>query len=281
MEYASILRIEELARAAMTLDHDAIRDGSHGLAALPAGIAVTDLEIYAETRRRFRGTFSTSSVASWVAYIQCLAAADPFRPGLPCFIDAEKAMAGIVFDLLSVDGKPGHCQHRAVVKLKPTALWAALMELDGREYTQRALVDLLGDWRNAWTAYSESLDPLAGIGALAALRQIDIKAQAVNGAEVGNMSESRSSFASVEATSRVALPASFYFTVRPYAELAERTVIADLHVIPHDKAPTLKLRIRGRDKVVEEIAAEFGAVVELMLRGATLDVISVIGTFSP
>lgn len=281
MELSAILRIEEWARAAMTLNHAAIRDGSESVAALPSGVDIRDLEIYAEHRRRFRGVFNTSSVASWVAYVQCLATADPFRAGVPCFIDAEKALASIALDLLTREGRPGHCQNQAIVNLKPVALYAALCELDGLALGQREMVDFLGDWRNAWIAYSDGLEVLGGMATLAALRQIDIKAHAVTGSETGNMSETRSSFASIEATSRTALPASFYFSVKPYAELTERTVIADLHIIPNDKAPTLKLRIRGRDELREAIAVEFGELVAAKLQAAKLDVLPVIGTFTP
>lgn len=281
MELSAILRIEEWARAAMTLNHAAIRDGSESVAALPSGVDIRDLEIYAEHRRRFRGVFNTSSVASWVAYVQCLATADPFRAGVPCFIDAEKARASIALDLLTLEGRPGHCQNQAIVNLKPVALYAALCELELRALGQREMVDFLGDWRNAWIAYSDGLEVLGGMAALAALRQIDIKAHAVTGSETGNMSETRSSFASIEATSRTALPASFYFSVKPYAELTERTVIADLHIIPNDKAPTLKLRIRGRDELRESIAVEFGELVAAKLQAAKLDVLPVIGTFTP
>lgn len=239
--------------------------------ALPSTMHVVDLESYQACRRRFRGRYTTTSIRHFADY---LAAAD--TGDLRVFVDAEKACATCVIDAGDVC-EPGHCEHRAQLTLRPTAIWRAVMALDNHVFTQRSLAEWLEDWRNYLDAVSaeEELIPLAR--AIAAIRKIDITATAKSGSEVGNMSETRSALARIEASSVEGLPARINATFHPYPELQKRTVALDLHVISGE-TPKLKLRMLMREEVDEMIADEFAAHLEGALPDGAK---AMVGTFTP
>lgn len=278
MDMAGIMRLEDWIRAATTIDHAAVQAGAVQFAALPAGVEIRDLEAFADHRRRFRGAFSTESVADFSAYAARVLGNTPEGAAPPCFIDAQRMTASIIFDLGSASA-PLHCQHTATLTEKATPLWVALAEADGKRRDQRGLVEFLQDWAGLWTAADASGNAIEPARALAAIRKIEIKASGGQTSEAGNMSNSRSTFAKVEAEAANGLPAVIEFNHLLYPDLAARAVLFDLHVLPDEKAPALVLRMRGRARLVEELGREFGDVVRRELAGRGLaDLPALLGT---
>lgn len=285
MDLATIMRLEELARAAFKVDHAEVWNGGEPFALVPAGIQIKDLEAFAEYRRRFRGTFSTKSVADFAAYVRRTLGgelSDDVLEGPPlpaCFVNTETMQARIVFDLGDT-ARPGHGVHVAHVTETATPLWQALQAVDGKRQDQRGTVDFLQDWGGLWLAYDAELKEVSTPAALAAIRKIEIKASGGSTAEAGNMASSRSSFAKVEAETRAGLPAAIVFRGMLYPDLAARDVFFDVHVLPDEKAPQLVLRMRGRAALVEALAREFGDVVRAALTaGGCASVETLLGTF--
>ena len=110
MTAEAINRIEQLASAAARLDYEGIEDGSTPLVVLPKDMEVKDLEVFAP-RRRFRGKFTTDNVASFASYVR-IAPGDWEGESVPCFIDAQAAVATMILDVGTTKA-PGHCDHMA------------------------------------------------------------------------------------------------------------------------------------------------------------------------
>jgi len=267
MEAAAIDRIVELSNITVPDAGANVPD----YLALPSAMHLVDLEAYQVCRRRFRGRYATTSIRHFADY---LAEAD--TGNLRVFVDADKASATCVIDVGDVS-EPGHCEHHAKLTLRPTAIWRALMALDNEVFSQRALAEWLEDWRNYLGAVTAEGETVLLARAIAAIRKIDITATAKNGSEVGNMSETRSALAKIEATSVEGLPARIRASFRPYPELQARTVELDLHVTPGE-TPKLKLRMLMRDDIVEMIADEFADTLEAALPDGAK---AMVGTFTP
>ena len=92
------------------------------------------------------------------------------------------------------------------------------------------------------------------------------------------MSETRSGLAKIAATSKHVLPDAFQFTCRPFPELEERDLVLELLVHTSGKEPALNLRLRERERLVEEIAEEVAQVI-----GAALPdgMVTIVGKFTP
>lgn len=274
----AINRIVELADAARTVDWNAIVNEGVPALVLAESSKVEDMERFQAERRRFRGAFATQAIGAFRAYIEPFAA--ELLRGVPCFIEADKARAVIYLDM-GAPSAPGHCQHTASLNLRPTAVYAALMAVQGKALGQRELAEFLEDWRaHLAVEWREGLvDGTAGevARALRAVRAIDIKSTLSSGSEVGQMTETRSSLAKVEATSVHQLPAAFIVHCKPYEELGARDLAMELHVVTGDK-PMLKLRLRAAGAVLESIAEEFAAGLAAALPGM---VTPIVGTFNP
>lgn len=266
IDAAAIDRIVELSKTYMQDDMVA----TPAFAIVPSTMTVRDLESFLPTRRRFRGVFTTAYAKHFVAYIKAAGYGAP-----PVFVDADNAAAVCVLDF-GDPGEPGHCDHVAKLKLHPTALWSAVLEIRGRPVTQRYLAEWLEDWRHYLVPVDAVNVPIDIAKAIAAVRKIDIKATAQQGSEVGTMSETRSALAKVEASSTEGLPARFHVKVKPYAELPMRDAALELSVITGDE-PRLKLRMIAFEEHIEEIGEDFAEfLIELLPEGAR----PLLGTFT-
>lgn len=243
----AINRFIQVVTAAQEIDWARMSRAEVQGIALPEGVTIHDFEPFFEARRRFRGTFLTKSVDSFVSYLEGTS-------GATCFIDQDRMAALSILDLGTEDA-PGHCDHRAILTLDPTPIYAAVKEINGKPMDQRGLAEWMEDWKNFL-----SVDKGPIRAAIAAVRCIDIKAKAEVTTTVGNMSETQSKFASVEATSRHTLPETISVMCKPYGCLGTRIVELMLSVITGDR-PVLKLRIVGRGEMEEAIAQEFGELL--------------------
>ena len=214
---------------------------------LPDGVKVHDLESFQDQRRHFRGKFETRALSDFVTYLEPLTPSvkDAIEP--PCFVDADTATAVVILNM-GTDEKPGHCDHTATLRLRPTAAYAAVTAIAQKgPMAQRDVIEFLEDWPKAIKPlYPEGTEGEPTLSrALAAVRNIDIKSEATTGSEVGNMSETRSGLAKIAATSKHVLPDAFQFTCRPFPELDERDLVLELLVHTSGKEPALKLRLRA------------------------------------
>lgn len=223
---------------------------------LPDGCQVVALEKWQAGRSRFRGIYSTHSLADFSAYVAERAIATAKG-----FIDQDEMTCTLLFNL-GTDVNPGHADDRAVLKLKASAGYKAAQAVGGRAMSQKELSDWIEDWNQLLIATDESGQSMTIAKAIAAVRTITIKAASESDHTVGETSASRSTLDQIEARSKETLPASLLFNVVPFEGLTEQQIMLRVSVITSGAHPVLKLRWVGEEVQRENIAQEFKTVLQ-------------------
>ena len=223
---------------------------------LPESAKIVDLERFQAGRSRFRGTYSTHSLADFSAYVVERAAL-----GARGFIDQDAMSCVLLFNLGTAD-VPGHADDRAVLKLKPTAGYTAAQQIGGRGISQKDLSDWIEDWHQYLTPVDEAGNAIPVAKAIAAVRTITIKASSESETTVGETSARRSAMDQIEARSKETLPVSLQFSTIPFEGLTEQVITLRLSVITSGAVPVLKLRWVGEEVQREDIAQEFKSVLQ-------------------
>lgn len=273
MDYTSLNRLIDLAvNEARALQPPVGVDAL----TIPTTHALVDLEKFRPQRSRFRGKLETSSLADFVTYVKRRS-----HESIPRgFIDGEK-LAAVMFFNLGTPQQPGHADDRAVLQLKVTAPFAALLGINGKQLDQDDLIDFLRDWRPCIEPFAQED---GGIGptfsaAVAAIRKVKITAKTESEHTVGDFRAARSAMEEVEATSTLELPGGFFFTCEPYAGLPQRSFTLRLSVNADGREPVLRLRIVALEAEREAIAQDFKAALMRELDGGEAEL--TIGTFTP
>lgn len=242
MEAAALQHIEKLVLDA---------HGKHLLTELMPAIIlngqVQPIEYLMAGRARFRGTFSTSVLQEYVAYLTA-------HPGGHGFIDPEGVTA-TTFLNLGTESTPGHADWRAVLALKPTAAYAALLKVEGQQLDQRSMAEWIEDWADLIGGeLEEQAVRVADI--VAAVREVTISASRESTTVERDLGASRSAMEQIEARGKKGLPSVITFETTPYVGFSPRTFRLRLSVITSDK-PKLVLRVIGKEAELEDIANEF------------------------
>ncbi len=223
---------------------------------LPEGCQVVTLEKWQAGRSRFRGIYSTHSLADFSAYVS-----ERLIPTAKGFIDQDEMTCTLLFNL-GDDDKPGHADDRALLKLKPSAGYKAVQAVGGRPMPQKDLSDWIEDWHQYLTPVDAEGKPIAVAKAIAAVRTITVKATSESETSVGDTSASRSAMDQIEARSKETLPTALLFNVVPFEGLTEQQIQLRISVITSGSQPVLKLRWLGEELQREDIAQEFKQVLE-------------------
>jgi uncharacterized protein YfdQ (DUF2303 family) len=223
---------------------------------LPESARVIDLEKYQALRSRFRGIFSTHSLADFSTYVT-----DRATDAARGFINQDDMSCVLLFNLGDTE-TPGHADDRAVLKLKASAGYTAAQAIGGRALSQKDLSDWIEDWHQYLTPVDDAGTDIPIAKAIAAVRTITIKATSESETTVGDTSASRSAMDQIEARSKETLPAALQFHIIPFEGLTEQRITLRISVITSGSVPVLKLRWVGEEVQREEIAQEFKAVLE-------------------
>ncbi|MBF8692550.1 DUF2303 family protein [Pseudomonas fulva] len=225
-------------------------------AIVPDSSTVIDLERFQLHRSRFRGTYSTHSLVDFGAYVVERAA-----PDARGFIDQDAMTCVVLFNLGTPD-LPGHADDRAVLRLKPSAAFAAVQAICGQNLAQKAMSDWIEDWNQHLAATDENGQTMTIAKAIAAVRTITVKASSESDHAVGETRASRSTMDQIEASSKETLPAWLHFKVVPFEGLGEQVIRLRVSVITGGAQPVLKLRWIGEEAQREAIAQKFKAVLD-------------------
>lgn len=232
--------------------------------ALPERFTDHDLERYLPNRRRARGVMNTDNLASFAEYTKAHA-----EPGASVFVDAEHMKAVAVLNLGTPEA-PGHGDNRAMLALKRTAAFTALLahaNNAGRGMTQTVASEFLEDWPDHIQCFN-SEGEISPPKAIAALRKLSIEAMRKMESSEQSLSASRSAFESVQATSSEPIPTTIYFKCVPYQELAERQFVLRLGVLTGGDKPSITLRIVKVELHNEEMAQELASLTRDALAGS-------------
>jgi len=223
---------------------------------IPDGTKIIDIEKFQAGRSRFRGTYSTHSLADFGGYV-----VERATPGARGFVDQEAMSCTLLFNLGTTDAA-GHADDRAILRLKPTAGYTAAQSIGGRGLSQKDLSDWIEDWHQYLTPTDEAGNPISLAKAIAAVRTITIKASSELESTVGETRSSRSAMDQIDASSKETLPVALQFRTIPYEGLTEQQITLRLSVITSGPQPVLKLRWVGEEVQREDIAQEFKAVLQ-------------------
>ena len=225
------------------------------------GDKIVSLESLQSGRSRFRGTYATNVLSEFVAYVVS-------HPGGTGFIDADNCTARVLHNLGTKE-YPGQGDWISILRLKPTAAYAAMISACKTQLDQKKVVEFIEDW-------ALNLDTEGGIAAaLAAIRNVTI-AQKKDVTHVDkDFGASRSALEEIEARASGGLPSYFTFLTRPYAGFAARDFKLRLSVLTGDK-PAFVLRIVSAEQIEESIATEFKTI---LLREIDQAATLAVGTF--
>ncbi|QXB92558.1 MULTISPECIES: YfdQ family protein [Providencia] len=267
----AISQITELAISGVRLG--AVENMPCPAVAKPEGLEIVNLEKYQNNRYRFRGSLKTTSISDFVKY--CIGYSD--ADGVRCFINAEDMSAKTIFNLGTI-AAPGHADNSAVIGLKKTSPFSAILSVNGRRQGQKELAEWLEDWRDfllAFDAEGNSLDIKQAIGAV---RRITIESSRSSDHEDSDFSAKKSIMENVEAKSKDIMPAAFEFKCTPYEELQERAIKLRYSILTSHDTPALVLRIVQLENLEEQMAQEFRDLLASKFEGSQIE--TFIGNFS-
>jgi uncharacterized protein YfdQ (DUF2303 family) len=244
---------------AITSAHAALTDGmvqTAGTIALPNTFQIHDLERFLPERRRARGTMTTTNIEDFAIYTS------QHNEGATVFVsDDIKAVA--VLNLGDTVSAPGHADNLAVLDMVKTAAYAALLKIDGEGLTQKQAAEFIEDWSDNINCLNDSEIPTGK--AIGAIRKLTIEAARKVDSNVGNLTESRSTFEQVAATSVDPLPEFIYFKCIPFHGMQEREFVLRFGVLTGSEKPLIVMRIRQLQTHIEAMAAELAQSVEASL----------------
>lgn len=245
--------IQEVKKLALSGYHlDDLASLACPTALLPEDACIESLERFALERYRFRGNMDTTSIEDFVRYSIGYASSDEKAR---CFIDAENMVARSIFNIGTLDS-PGHADNVSTLKLKKTAPFRALLDINGRQLSQKQIAEWLEDWNDYLLAFDADGKTMNIAQAAQAVRRITIHQSTQADHEDADFSGKKSLMQSVEASSKDVMPVAFEFTCVPYEGLGERRFSLRNSLLKSSE-PCFVLRIVQLEAQEEAIAIEF------------------------
>lgn len=246
-----------IAKANESLLHS--KDSYH-VVALPSDFKYHDLEKSAPCRRRARGKMCTNEVGHFAKYATTHA-----LPGASVFVEGSNILRAQAVLNMGTNETPGHADNVAVLELTPTADWNALRDIQGRPITQRDFAEFLQDWAEQIECFDTDGDQIPSARAIAAVGKVTVQSISRRESKEQALSQSRSTFEDVTASSQEPLPVLVSFTCKPYADLETREFFMRVGVTENDEG---KLRFRLRPIRKEQHDQEMAEELMQKLREA-------------
>ncbi|WP_439234166.1 YfdQ family protein [Klebsiella pneumoniae] len=221
-------------------------------ALLPQNTSIESLERFAVERFRFRGAMDTTSIDDFVRYSVAYAQEEEKAR---CFIDADNMLARSIFNIGTLDN-PGHADNVASIKLKKTAPFRALLEINGDHLNQKQIAEWLEDWSDYLLAFDAGGNTMTIAQAAQAVRRVTIQQATQADHEDSDFSGKKSLMQSIEASSKEVMPVAFEFKCVPYEGLGERRFSLRNSLLKSSD-PVFVLRIVQLEAQEEAIANEF------------------------
>ena len=252
MDKSAIQEVATMAIAGIDAVEKAITNSpvsSIPAVALPKDMIIHQLEHLLPSRTRFRGKFQTSQIKEFAAYFEQQA------EETTVFVD-EDNMAAYAFFNMGTAEEPGHCDHQAILALRKTAPFKALLAVNAQKISQKSLAEWVEDWRDYISCHEIIGGPVLNIAtAIASIRKVTIAAQAEKQTTVGNLSAERSDFERIEAKGD-ALPSFLAFKCEPYQSLPEREFTVRIAIHTDGNAPSFTLHIIRNELQEQEISQD-------------------------
>lgn len=228
---------------------------SSTLVAVPSDYEVKDLESYMPNRDSYRFNYDTESITDFAKYCE-----EFQQEGSKCFISADDMEANVIFDLGKEDN-PLHQRHKALLSLRKTAAFKALLNISGERLSQKQAADFLEDWAENIAVTTKNGEAMKVNQAALQLREITIEQVRNVESKVDDFSESMSAMEKVEAKNQDKIPAIIDFTCEPYHGLEKRLFTVRLSILTGSAKPEIVLRIVKLEAQKEDIAEEFKEIL--------------------
>jgi len=228
---------------------------------LPDKHAIKSLELLQQKPDRFRGTYKTNLIGEYLCYLEEFSTADTF-----IFIDQNEMAANAILDM-SNDGIPLWGEHKAMVSLKKTPAYAAVLQFCNTTLDQQAFIDFAEDWQDHVQFYYSTptlSDAVPFANTLKTLRKLTVKSTSTADQTTNNFAASRSAMEAIEIQDSTGQepPTGFLFMANPYEGFDQVFFNCQLRAISTDKDVKLKYRIRKLETLQETIAQEFRAKIK-------------------
>lgn len=242
------------------LQHDATAAGvlaaSNGHATvIPEDYCLLDLEAYAEHPQRFKGRFYTGSIADFIRYANVN---KQDHSGL--FINADDNSAQFIVDHGNPKA-PQHGSHLAVLELKTTAAYGALLAAHNCKTGQQALAEWLEEWGEHIAVEDSDGASMTLAQATASIRKIEIKGKSEREFEEGESARKVSAMEQIEAKMRGQQPKTLRFTCTPSDGFEPVQAEIRLNVIASKDAPIIATRIIRLEALRESVSQQFKKIL--------------------
>jgi uncharacterized protein YfdQ (DUF2303 family) len=267
------------------MDHTAIKEINHqavarsfndqdngALKMLPIDYKIEDILKINGERRYFRGALNTNSLSSFLAYVNDYA---EVNKNAELFIDKDHMEAVAIFDLFDNNGIPRTAEHRALFEAVATPEYKAVNALlNSRHLDQRDLVEFAEEWGDVFTFIDTKGEVVDLKSAINSLRNMKINSKGSSESSVGEMSQTRSRTASIEASGKDVTIGGFTAEIRLYNELAPENITVKYRL--HTGGDDIKVtaRMLNYDRIMEAIAMDLASRIE-----SEAEVKTFIGTF--
>lgn len=249
---------------AQTRDHDGVvLPPNYSLASLEKA-----LEPYREFPSRHKGTFSTHLTDEFCKYV-----AQHARDGSRLFLDPEK-LRSVCRINHGTEDNPEWGDLKAVVTLRQTPEYSALVLLCAGLLNQDTLVDYIVDWAPLLSFSTAEIAQATGSeqseltlpAAIAAIRNLKVQTATASEHKQTDTDRERSLFEQAAVTSDP--PRTMGVRLIPYEGLGERVINVRLIYRP-TSPPTIKAMIVGSGALETAIAMEFRALLTETLGAST------------
>jgi len=265
---------QTIASLSLQRDMSVSNVNAPSLITIPDDFKLQDTEKYQDQRNRFRGTFSTTSLASFTDYVLA-------RTADKCFVDntcVTRMTSQAVFNL-GDESHPGHADDTANLVLNITNEFEALRRIS--RVSQKRLIEFVQDYAYCLSFHhaidGELGEQVSAGNAINAFRSVTVKSAREMTSDVRDMSSTKSALEHIEASSAVQLPGFLVLEAPLYNDLPEVQILARLLIITDDDDVNFGVRIVGEHKLLEDAATYF---VD-MIKEALPKVSVYAGTFTP
>lgn len=217
--------------------------------AVPDSMKLHDLQKYMPNRRRLAGEMRTTNPDHFADY------AKTHAEEAAVFVDAEKMTATGVLNFGDAKN-PGHADNLVSLQFVESAPYKALLRCTGcGNVSQRAMAEWLEDNLPHIRCLhgDEEIKPAI---AIAAIRNVTIEQLQKVDSTVESLSQERTAFEQVKATSKHTLPTTVNFTCHPYLGLPERTFVCRFGIRSGDDGTLISVRIINHEQHRQAMAED-------------------------
>ncbi|WP_284084762.1 DUF2303 family protein [Acinetobacter nosocomialis] len=235
-------------------------DKKASIAIVPEGFKVHSTEKFNALRDRFRGTFNTNNIDSFVEYAKARGI-----EGLKNFINTQNTLRAEAFFNIGDDVLPGHADDTANLILVKKPEFVAFEQANGRRFDQEGLIDLLDDWAEYITFKGKTLvdgqivdTSISFEKGVRALRKVKLTKGSEVNSHVAEMGYQKSAAESMEATGiDENLPTAIVLNTESYKGLPVESIVISLRISVKDSEPTFILRFVSKDNHDQKRADQF------------------------